>query len=188
MTEADEQDLRELQAELSGLSEASWQPRCIADAFRSDLDEPFVLTMQAWIDLDAIRSPFLALQMPEEDVHDHFEAAFTAFGHTETQVEAMTPEDAVLLGQKMIDAVRKSQMTQIRMRPPRGSASSAGDDGFGNWLPVLACLTSQLFFSLADAKALPVDQAHALIAAHRRNEGWIVAGETYAHRDIADKS
>ena len=42
------------------------------------------------------------------------------------------------------------------------SSAAGADNGLGDWLPVLACLKSQLGFSLAEARTLPVAQAFAL--------------------------
>ena len=174
MTSQDEQDLREMQAELVAAATSPWEPSCVAMAFRT-ADSPFVLTMQAWIDLEAAQSPFLLGKLPEaEEALAHFELAFEVFGHMESTPEACTPEELILIGRKMQRAISRGFSTRVKLAPPEGSK--------------LAGLKSQLGFSLAEALALRVDQAFALIAAHRINEGWQVAGETYAQREFSDFS
>ena len=188
MTSQDEQDLREMQAELVAAATSPWEPSCVAMAFRT-ADSPFVLTMQAWIDLEAAQSPFLLGKLPEaEEALAHFELAFEVFGHMESTPEACTPEELILIGRKMQRAIARGFSTRVKLAPPEGSKLAGVDNGMGEWLPLLACLKSQLGFSLAEALALRVDQAFALIAAHRINEGWQVAGETYAQREFSDFS
>ena len=181
-------DLRELQAELVASERSLWEPRCVAQAFRRSEDS-FVFTMQAWIDLDAAASPFLLGQLPEaEDAVVQFEVAFAAFGHSETTPGACEPEGLVLLGRKMVAAIAQGFCMRARLAPPEGcKLADVANNGLGDWLPIVVCLKSQLGLSLAEALALPVGQAFALIAAHRCNEGWSVAGETYAQRDIPEE-
>ena len=188
MTEQDEQDLREMQAELVTSEQSPWEPRCVARAFRTS-EEAFVFTMQSWIDLDACASPFLLFQLPEaEDYLAQFEAGFAAFGHAATTPEACEAEEVVLLGRKMIAAIAQGFCMRAKLAPPDGwKLGGDSDNGIGNWLPILACLKSQLGFSLAEALALPVGQAFAFIAAFRCNSGWSVVGETYAQRDIPEE-
>ncbi|MEI6493390.1 MAG: hypothetical protein WCO94_12635 [Verrucomicrobiota bacterium] len=188
MTTQDEQDLREMQAKLVSAEQSPWQPRCVARAFRSS-DEAFVFTMQTWIDLDAAASPFLLGQLPEaEQALAQFEVAFAAFGHVATTPEACEPEELILLGRKMLVEIGRGFAMRLQLAPPEGCKLAGGDDnGLGNWLPILACLKSQLGFSLAEALSLTVGQAFALVAAHRCNEGWSIAGETYQQRDIPEE-
>lgn len=187
MTESDEQDLREMQAELVAADRSPWQPRCVARAFRSQ-EAAFVFTVQAWIDLDAAASPFLLGQLPEAEVAlAQFEVAFAAFGHVATTPEACEPEELILLGRKMLVEIGRGFAMRLQLAPPEGCKLAGGsDNGLGDWLPIVACLKSQLGFSLAEAISLTVGQAFALVAAHRANEGWGVAGETYAQRDIPE--
>jgi hypothetical protein len=188
MTAQDEQDLRELQAELLDVEVSPWEPRCVARAFRSVVS-PFVFTMQAWIDLDAAGSPFLLLQLPEaEDALAAFEVAFEAFGHVATTPEACDDDELVLLGNKMILTIARGFSMRLKLSPPEGFEAAEADNGLGDWLPILACLKGQLDFSLAEALALDVGQAFALVAAHRCNQGWSVSGENYTLRDVARDS
>ena len=187
MSGQDDQDLRELQAELLDVERSPWQPRCVARAFRTS-EDPLVFTMQAWLDLDAVASPFLLEEMPEDgDYLAQYEVAFAAFGHVTTTPEACEPAELVLLGQKMIRAIVLGFSMRVKLSPPEGRKSSGADNGLGDWLPVLACLKSQLGFSLSEALALPVGQAFALIAGHRCNEGWSVAAGNYAQRDLPEE-
>lgn len=186
MTPEETAQLRELGEELSGAAHSPWEPRAVAEAFRRDDEEVFVLTMQAWIDLDAARSPILQGDLPEPDgaVLEHYAAAFAAFGYTAATPGACEAEELILLGQKMIAAVREGFSMALRMTPPGGAGTSPDRGGFGTWLPLLACLKTQLGFSLTEAMSVPVKQAFALIAAHRANEGWTVAGEPYQYREV----
>jgi hypothetical protein len=188
----DLQGLRELQAQLAGVSASPWQPRCIADAFRTPEEEQrFVFTMQTWIDLDAARSPFLLGSLPSpdlewEEVMEEYRNAFAAFGCTEERLEKCEPEDLILIGQSMIRTIDRGFALRLRMNPPKGFESTAGDDGFGDWLPAMACLKSQMHFLWSEALAMSVEQALAVINAHRRNEGWTPAETPYALRGEAE--
>lgn len=184
MTAQDEQDLRELQAELVQADQSLWEPACVAAAFCTT-DAPFVLTMQGWIDLEAAESPFLLGSLPDAEVAlDHFRLAFAAFGHERTTPEECDPEELVALGRMMLRAISAGFSMRARLAPPDGCKMVSGDNGLGEWLPIVACLKSQLGFSLTEAMALPVAQAFALVAAHRCNEGWSVCGETYRMRNV----
>ncbi len=186
LTEQEQQELREFGAELAANARSPWEPRCVARAFRSR-DEAFVFTMQVWIDLDAAASPFLQLQLPEaEEAVDAFAAAFRAFGHYETDPATCEPEDLVTIGQRIVRVIAEGFGMRLRLNPPEGCKTVAAQNGLGDWLPVLACLKTQMSFGLLEAKMTPVGEAFALIAAHRCNEGWSVAEETYADRDIPE--
>jgi len=187
MTESDENDLREMQAELAGAESSLWEPRCVARAFRSD-DDPFVFTMQTWIDLDAVQSPFLIYRQPEaEEAIEKFRDAFAAFGHRSTTPEACEPEELLALGEKMIRKIREGFSMRVRLAPPDGQREVVGGNGIGNWLAIMGCLKSQMGFSLAESLTLPVGQAYAFITAHRCNEGRTVTGETYELRDVEEE-
>ncbi len=184
MTDQDKQDLQELQAELVAVETAPWQPRCVSEEFRIAVD-PFVFTMQTWIDLEAAHSPFLLGELPEaKDAVEEFETAFRAFGHEETTPEECDPEGLVLLGRRMLAVIASGFSMRLNLEPPDGFSKVTQDNGMGDWLPVLACLKSQLGFSLAEALRLRVGQAFALMSAHRCNEGWSVSGESYLLRDV----
>lgn len=188
MTTEEEKDLRALQAELVAAEQSPWQPSCVARAFcRAAAGEVFVFRMQTWIDLEAVRSSFLLGEMPEaEEAIPAFEDAFAAFGYDETTPERCDPDELLLLGERMVQAICKGFAMRLRLAPPEGRVAAKGASGLGDWLPILACLKTQLGFPLDEALRLPVGQAFGLIAAHRCNEGWEVAGETYVERDVAD--
>lgn len=145
--------------------------------------------MQVWMDLDAVQSPFLiGMLPPAETAGVEFELAFRAFGYAETTPENCAPEELVVLGQLMIRVIQAGFAMRLKLNPPEGFRVQKSDEnGMGDWLPVVACLKSQLHFGIAEIPLLGVGQAFALIAAHRVNEGWSVAGETYASRDVADE-
>ena len=176
-----------MQAELVAAERSIWEPRCVAQTFCSS-EEPFAFTMQAWINLDAVRSPFLLGELPEAEVAlVQFKEAFAAFGHWGTTPEACEPEELVLIGRKIIGEIAQGFSMRVKLAPPEGcKLEEAANNGIGYWLPIVTCLKSQLGFSLAEALELPVGKAFALIAAHRCNGGWSVAGENYAQRDIED--
>lgn len=192
--EQDLQDLHELQAELAATERAPWEPRCVARAFRGAAD-PFIFTMQAWIDLEAAESPILRGRLPEiDDTSDapldallrDYRAAFAAFGHHATTPENCTPEELLSLGRQMIRAVAQGFEMQVKLARPDGTTGSRqSDDGMGAWLPIFACLVGQLGLAPGEARALPVAQAFAFLAAHRVNTGWHVIAEPYALREVA---
>lgn len=188
MNDNDLRDLQEFQEELLEAERSPWQPGCVSEAFFSE-QSPFVLTMQVWTDLEKMKSPFLLAQLPDaENAIEKFEEAFRAFGHWETKPENCDPEELILLGRMMIRSICNAFAMRLRLEPPEGCKSVTGNNGLGNFLPLLACLTSQLGLSVSDALALPVARAYALVAAHRCNEGWSVSGETYANMDVPDES
>jgi len=182
MTEAEERGLCELSAELAGAEKSPWQPRCVCRAF-AYAPGKLVLTMQSWINLEAIRSPLLVGKRPEGDtLQAQLSAAVDAFGIGPLEV---TVEEAAELIDTMLDAVYAAFETQIKLRAP-GASGPQQPGGCGDWLPVFSCLVAQIGMSRRDALATPVAQAFALIASHRINQGWHVVDATYAQRDIAE--
>ena len=140
--------------------------------------------MQAWIELDAERSPLLIGELPETE--QQLAAALAAFGHA-GPVE-LTPEEAAGLALAMREAVNAGFSTMLKMRNPQSpQGATDGSDGFGHWLPLFACLVVQCSLSADEARALPVAQVFALIAAMRYNESWECASEPYAVRDVTEK-
>jgi hypothetical protein len=186
MNAKDEQELRELQADLLAAERSPWQPRCVSRAFRSE-PAAFVFTLQTWIDLDALRSPFLLSQLPdpEDDVIARFREALAAFGHTITSPEKCEGDELALLGHKMLRTIREAFAMRVNLMPPNG-ASVQDNPGTGEWLTILRFLKAQMGFGLPEALALPVAQAFALIVSQRTFEGWTVADETYATREVPD--
>ena len=69
-----------------------------------------------------------------------------------------------------------------------GAAAAPADDGFGAWAPIWACLVTQCGLDPERALAMRVDRAQVLIATHRRNQGWQVAGTPYALRDLEQEA
>lgn len=188
MTAQDEAELRELQAEFAAAELSPWQPGCVSAVFcRPASREPFVFRMQTWIDLEAVQSPFLLGELPEaEEAVSHFEDAFAAFGYDKTRPEACDPDELVAVGEKIISVIKSGFAMRLRLCPPAGQRAAQGATGLGDWLQILACLKTQMGFSLSEALRLPVGQAFALVAGHRVNEGWHVAGDTYVDRDVED--
>lgn len=185
---ADEQDLRELQAEILAEETSPWEPPVVARAFvRASEAETFVFRMQTWIELSAVGSPFLLLRLPtaEEAVIGHFRAALAAFGHHDTRPEDCEPEELVALGNKIVRAIRAGFAMRLRLLPPEGK-ELAEDPGCGQWLSTMRFLKAQMGFALWEAQELPVAQAFALIVAQRTFEGWRVADQTYAMQEVPD--
>ena len=180
MTEAEEQELREECNALAQAEQSPWEPRCVARAFMSPAPGALVLTMQRWIDLEAVKSPLLLGRLPDgDDLVAQMSAAVHAFDLGAMEV---TPAELLELAEAMLDAVREAFAMNIKMRAPGASGLGAAS-GFGLALPILACLLSELHLSRLDALATPVCQAFGLIAGHRSNQGWTALDATYAQRD-----
>ena len=179
MTETEEKNLRSLAADLAGAEQSAWQPRCIARAFATPPEGAPVFTLQTWIDLDAVSSPLLEGRLPETEEELH--AAIDAFRCGPVDLSA---EEAVGLGLMMREAIEEAFAMSLPMTPPNDAGGGPIAGGFGDWLPIYAALTAQLGLSRADARATPVGEAFALLAADKRNRGWMPAAATYAQRDV----
>ena len=181
MTETEEQQLRELGNDLAKANADPSEPRSIVRAFATPPKNHIGLTMQNWIDLEAIRSPLLRLQLPE-----HLEELELAANVFRMSVRTLTVEAAVFVARALRRAVAEAFSLALPMRRGNGvaSASVSGGDGFGAWLPLFAFLISECGLDPTAARALRVDQAFALLAACRRNQGWQCAGTNYAEREV----
>jgi hypothetical protein len=179
MTETEEQELRETSAEIAAAAQSPWQPACIARAFATPPAGTLALTMQGWIDLEHAHSPLLTGR-PLETIAE-LDVAFAAFGLERTK---STPEEAVLIELAMRTVLAEAFSMALPMRQPDAQVGVA-EDGFGSWLPIYTALITQCGLAPQIASALRVDQAFALLAAHRRNQGWEAAGTPYALREIA---
>lgn len=178
MTEAEEQELRALGDELADARRSPWEPRCVARAFATPLEDDCILTMQGWIDLEAIRSPILngePFADPMQITH-----AGLAFGLCID--ERLTEEEALVLIENMREAINEAFAMSLPMKP-RNPDGTADRDGFGNWLPTFAFLVSECGMAPRIALAMPVRQVLPLLSATRRNQGWVEAGEPYAMRN-----
>lgn len=173
-------ELNGLSSEIAGAMQSPWEPACVARAFRAPGAGSVVFTMEGWIGLEAIRSPLLQGGLPA-DVEE-LAAAAAIFG---LGIDDLTPEEAVDLASAMRRAVSEAFAMSLRMEQPAVETDAAAEpDGFGAWLPLYACLVTQCGLSRAEARACPVGEAYALTAAHRRNQGWRVAGTPYALRHM----
>ena len=113
MTEAEEQQLKELGESLVAADASAWQPRCIARAF-ARRGELFTLTMQGWIDLDQVKSPILVGRLPDgENALQEIADALAAFDHEPVAVTALDPEEAVIIARKMLDATNRAYTTAL---------------------------------------------------------------------------
>jgi hypothetical protein len=135
--------------------------------------------MQTWIDLEFSRSPLLEGLIPE--TVDQFNAALAAF---DLGALELTLEETTELGLAMLDEINAAFAMRLGMEPPDRDESTHSPSGFGSWLPLLAFLVGQLMMSRKDALDCPVGQAFALLAAHRHNQGWHIAGEPYSLRGL----
>lgn len=175
-------NLRLLPLDLAGDEQGTWQPRCVARAFATPREAVPVFTMQTWIDLDAASSPLLEGQLPETEEDLHTLVDVLRCGPID-----LSPKEAAGLGLMMIEAIKEAFAMSLVMTPPCGDADfrTLGlAAGFGDWLPIYSALIAQLGLSCAEAGALPVGKALALLAAHKRNRGWMPNGATYSQRDV----
>lgn len=177
MTETEEQDLHDLGEEIAGAMSGAWEPACLARAFATPGPDTVDLTMQGWIDLDRARSPLLMGRALETD--EQLASSAAAFG---LSVEVLNEEEKAECACLIDRAVQRAFATAMPMREP-GAQGSAAPDGFGAWLPMFAFLVAECHLAPDVATALRVDQAFALIAAARRNQGWMTAGTPYALRE-----
>lgn len=175
------EELRKLSGDIAANEKSPWQPSCISAAFAT-VQRAFVFTMQAWINLDFVRSPILHGKLPVEgDVLHQLSDAVDAFDAG--PFNDISPEEAIALGELMLEEVNRGFGMVLKMNPPAGMRAGGSDDGFGSWLPVLTCLISELEMRESDALATHVGQAFALIATYRHNQGWTCGGISYAQRD-----
>jgi hypothetical protein len=179
----DEAQLRELSNDLVAAMQRPWQPRCIVRAFATPAKPPlFTLTIRTWANLDAIESPLLQGTLPP--TVEEIERAIAAFGWP-SEIEELTSEEALVMAEEMRLAIRDGFSTSLEMAPPDGSAERDLQHGFGSWLPVLSCLVTQCGMSARRALDFPVNQAFAIIAGMRHNQGWKAVGVPYALRELA---
>ena len=174
-------ELNGLSTEMAETLQSPWEPACVARAFRTPREGDLVFTMQGWIDLDALRSVLLCGGLPA--TLDDLRAAAAVFG---LDVEALTPEEGADVARAMRRAVEDAFAMSLQMAQPHAEPGAEEPDGFGAWLPLFACLVTQCGLGPEDALALPVGRAYALVAAHRRNQGWRAAGTEYALRELAE--
>jgi hypothetical protein len=189
---SDADDIEQLRAwgrDLAAAETSLWQPRTIAQAWATPAAGKLALTMQGWIDLDAVRSPLLEDRAPESE--EELAAAWCAFGlvwegwEKAAAVDATDPSHIV---RSMLSAVHQAFAAVLPMRPEEADAGTSGPDGFGDWLPVFTALVTRCRLSLAEARALRVDAAFTLIAGERRDHGWRPQGAPYALRDAEASS
>ena len=181
-TEEEWRETRELSEEIVARENSPWQPQCIADAFACDLNAPaprFVLTLQRWINLERVRSPVLNGIYPPE-IED-LEKALRAFDYA-GESELLIKEWVQLAGE-MVEACKRGFSTMLGMKPKDSQATNERD-GFGGWAPMFACLVTQAGLTPSTALCMPVEQANILIAAMRRNQGWVEVGEPYNLRGM----
>lgn len=179
LTEAEIADLRVWGEDLSQRVNALHEPRYVALAFASPLEGELRFTMQTWIDLEAVRSPLLRGENLTTREQVYF--AGRAFGLEITE-NTVTAEEAGRCLEAMREAIEAGFAMSLKMNPPKGSELGDGQ-GFGNWLPIHACLVKECGLDPEAALRMNVGRAFALLAAVRHNQGWDVGGKTYALRD-----
>jgi hypothetical protein len=176
--------------ELCELSNASaealqspWEPLVVALAFSTPGRHERHLTMQQWIDLHAIRSPYLHGERPDE------RGFFAAAEILQLNVGSGTSaEDRAHLQNVILGACTRAFYTVQKMRAEKAQAGSYEEDGFGTWLPLYACLVAELGLTPETALALRVDRAFALIAGLRHNQGQRAVGVPYGLRELTTES
>lgn len=173
-------NLLAMASDLGAAQTSPWEPACIARAFASPRVDELQFTMQAWIDLAAVRSPLLDGKLPanEKEVTE----AYAAFG----LVLGADPDEAYTLIQVMERLIAEGFSAALGMRP-EGASEERDNDGFGTWLPLFACLVAQCGIAPSEVRRLKVAEAMMLAAGLRHNQSWRVAGTPYALRDIAGK-
>jgi hypothetical protein len=176
------EQLRALGKDLAGALQGDWQPRTIAEAFSTPREGTVTLTMQRWINLDGMRSELLRGEMPAQ-IDDLAEAAAVF----DLSIAEMDAAECLALASALQRSIHKAFSAALRMERPRVEGEAASDsegDGFGDWAPLLAFLVVECGLGLPGALQTAVDQAFILLAAVRRNQGWQVAGTSYAYRDV----
>lgn len=176
------EQLRVLSRKVAGVERSAFEPACVSRAFGTPRPGEVALTMQGWFDLSRSRSPLLEREAPltKEDI----DAAFAAFELEWVDLTEQELSDAV---DGMLLACEDAWSAGLEMTPPKDSGE-AGNDGFGDALVTLACLIGQLHVPYGQALRMPVRQAFMLIAAHRRNQGWVVTGTPYAVREMEEEA
>ncbi len=178
MTAEETEQLQALGRDLAGATHSAWQPRCIARAFATPTAGNVAFTMQAWIDLDAIKSPLLRGELPENA--DQLIATALAFG---LNLDELEPDEFIDVARGLLRAIQTAFAAALRMDPPQESDEDTSADGFGDWAPLLSFLICEAGLGRSGALTTPVDQAFILLATARRNQGWRVAGTPYAMRE-----
>lgn len=163
------------------------EPLILMRAFCEPEPGQVAMTMQQWAGLEKIRSPLLVGRLPE--TLGELERAAKVFGMSAASADDMS--EAMVLGEVLLDAVRAAFATSMPMKEPADDKEPAKDhellrepDGFGQWLPIFACLVTQCGLSEDVALRMRVDRALALIAGHRRNQGWKADGWTYPEWEV----
>ncbi len=189
-TDAELEELRALSGQIAGAESSPWQPRCVAKCFGSAFGVPASagfrvrFTMQRWIDLEDLRSVLLTGGLPE--TIEELEAACDIF---ELLIGELTPQEALDVATGLRRAIEEAFAMAVKVSDPDAAPDLTRDEnGFGDWLSLYACLVGQLGVAPSEAKAMDVGEAFALIAAHRGNRGWRVAGMTYKQRDAVPDS
>ncbi|HEX8312959.1 MAG TPA: hypothetical protein VF614_16665 [Chthoniobacteraceae bacterium] len=175
-----EQETAELQAlseEIATHEQSRWQPACIARAFATPGDGEVAFTMQAWIDLERMRSPLLHGEMPE--TAEEFAAAAAVF---DLDISDLDAEEIADLGQALRRAIAEGFAMGLPMTPAEEGQPAA--PGFGDWLPTWTALLVECHIAPSEARRMKVGEALATLAGLRRLQGWQVAGVPYALRDL----
>ena len=173
-------DLQTLGSEVAGALQSAREPGCVVRAFASPLPGTIVVTMQRWMDLEAVGSPIVAGCALETDDDLHKTAAIFELNLTELDAEAVA-RCAIAMERAGLEMYALT----LKMRQP-GATGGALDDGCGTWLPLMAFLLAECHVGYAEAQQMPVTRAFGLMAAVRRNQGWDVVGEPYAMREVVN--
>jgi hypothetical protein len=185
---AEVERLRNVSRGIAGAMREPWEPKAISHAFarRDHMPEARPrLTMQGWIDLDAAESPFLVGENPQfVDLVFALETLGWKAELAEARGDEVTAVRAAEITEQIWMTMQESRSTVVAMSAPeQRSGLSDGDDGFGEWGPVMACLLNELHFDYITALGLDRSKAMALMACLRCNQGWKTRGDNYRLRE-----
>jgi len=187
---AQEKQLRALSDKLTAAQSQPWQPSVVLRTMEArgyqveDWPIP-AITMQTWLALERIKSPFIS----GEFAHDR--AAYVAEVLMALRVLSGCNIDATVFFDTCaaaIDdvaaiiktAVADANATMLDMRPPLEKGTPYRD-GFGWWAPLYGYLRRSM--TRAEALATPLAEAWMLWAVYLRDHGYREVGTTYAQRD-----
>ncbi|HEX8313003.1 MAG TPA: hypothetical protein VF614_16885 [Chthoniobacteraceae bacterium] len=174
------EDLYALSREIAEQEQSPWEPRCVSAMFSTVRQKRFRFTMQAWIDLDAIRSPLLDGAIPRK--LEEIDEALSIFGFEVR--EELEADEYIALSEEMLEVVNQGFAMSLGMRDPNEKeSSSARPEHFGNWLPLVACMVTQFKIPYETVLKMKVGEALALVACSRHNQGWESEGTPYKLRE-----
>lgn len=204
MTDA-EKELEAMSAALAAAASSPWSPDCVAEAFlgSSLVIGPWSLgpfTLGGWLRLERDRSPFVTGIWPDDSAEVRVAALAGAlgvlvedsgFGKRDSSgiMEILSPEEALQAESMVYQRINEAFRTALPMHNPDASKpKDLGDDGMGWWLKVFTKLVGELHLRPAEALALPMAQAFALVAAQSALDGCVPKGMNWREREALEKA